>query len=188
LILGLALAVAAQPACSSGDDDDDDNNDDATAGTSGSAGSGGSPAGGGGTGGGGADTLAAVLDEAVDCDVSGNSTVREMVEPDGVIFESCANNIACHGEGASSATDYATLEGLAKRLIESDPVGACSGEGSIIDIDSPDDSLLITKLAESPDCGSGMPLSAPGPGNLPADEVACIESFVKVISDFANDQ
>lgn len=82
---------------------------------------------------------------------------------------------SCHGEGGPAADLDLVTPGVAARLAGTASTSGACGETLLIAPGDPDASLLYTKLAAEPPCGSPMPL-----GGEPLDEgaVACVRDWI----------
>lgn len=89
-----------------------------------------------------------------------------------VLAANCGTS-GCHGDG-SNLEDFAASEDAAREFIDAPGTLACGGQGLVIDVDDPADSLMVRKLADDPPCGQQMP---PG-GSLTPAEVDCIEEWI----------
>lgn len=105
-----------------------------------------------------------------------NCDVQAIFAADGLSGLGCTGAI-CHGGGGVSPDFQAP--GLAMRLLDQPAAvdGPCDGE-LLIDSEHPEQSLLLTKLGNSPPCGSPMPLT--NRDSLTESALACIEEYVQL--------
>ena len=91
---------------------------------------------------------------------------------------SCAM-AGCHAAGSI----YGVYAGDLSDLVDVDSSQAACEEGGTplkyVDSANPANSLIITKLADPPPCGSPMPLVG---GPLQANEIACITEYIEALA------
>ncbi len=89
--------------------------------------------------------------------------------------------IGCHGTpdvAPLAASDLGNMtDDLVTRLPASNGTGVCA-DYPLVDVDDPDNSLLITKLSESPPCGSPMPAG----GTISDEERNCIIEWTRAVA------
>lgn len=178
---GGAIAGEAGAAGASGSDDDGDED---TAGSGGSAAAASAGAGGvdgddgdeGGAAGSSMASAGAAGDGGGAAGAAGGGGGDEEPAPtcDGfaILAANCGTS-GCHGDGsnlgifAASEEDALTYIGQESAL--------CPGQGTLIDVENPDDSLLIRKLSDDPPCGQPMPAG----GQLLAEEdIQCLRDWM----------
>jgi hypothetical protein len=90
-----------------------------------------------------------------------------------ILAANCGTS-GCHGQGSNLET-FAASEASARTFIGKPGTLACSGQGNVIDIDDPAESLMVRKLADDAPCGQQMPIAG---DPLSASEVQCIEDWI----------
>lgn len=87
---------------------------------------------------------------------------------------------ACHGSSDAAPVAYSDLghstDDVTTRLVDMPGTGACASY-KMIDAEHPEDSLMLTKLTDSPPCGQKMPFG----GMISAAERDCILAWTRVI-------
>jgi hypothetical protein len=91
------------------------------------------------------------------------------------ILELYCATAGCHGQPGAPLGDFASSEEAARAFVGRAGSLACTGQGTVIDPDSPEDSLLITKVAGDPPCGQAMP---PTGDPLSEEEVTCLQEWI----------
>ncbi len=116
----------------------------------------------------------------------GNDPFEGVCDPTPIFQDTTTcGGIACHGTATDKALVYVDLADptdLRTRLIGVEGTGTCAGQ-YIIDADDPDASLLITKLDDTPKCGSKMPYGAL---TLTADQRDCLIAWTRAAAAAAN--
>jgi hypothetical protein len=144
---------------------------DGGAGTSGGTGGAGGTTGGrggmGGTGGGGGMGGAGGMGGGGAC----GDVLEDLLKP------RCADTI-CHATAAQNPLDL-EASGLPQRLIGQEASMLCA-DHQYINMDAPEESLILTKLETPAPCGAPMPLT----GNpLTTAEKACILTYIEELAD-----
>ena len=89
------------------------------------------------------------------------------------IFSERCGNAACHGNsGVPAAGLDLVTDPVGARLVDQDGT-MCTGK--LVDSSSPSASLLISKLSDTPLCGTRMPL---GLDPLTVEEQQCVEAWI----------
>jgi hypothetical protein len=152
---GSAMTPSAGSGGSAGQDDEPPPDDEANGGAAGS-GMAGISGGGGGAG------------------MDPPAPVGEGCDGFAILEQYCATS-GCHGQPGAPLGDFASSEEAARAFVGEEGSLACAGQGTIIDTDSPSDSLLVAKVSGDPPCGQAMP---PTGEPLTDEEVACLEEWI----------
>jgi hypothetical protein len=108
----------------------------------------------------------------------------EGMEPPAPVGETCngfpilqqyCSTAGCHGQPDAPLGDFASSEEAARDFVGRPGSLACSGQGTVIDPDNPEDSLLVSKVAGDPPCGQPMP---PTGDPLSEEEVTCLQEWI----------
>jgi hypothetical protein len=91
--------------------------------------------------------------------------------PTRIFVKSCGDT-GCHGATGSQQGLDLVSPGVASRVVG---VQAKACQGTLADPDNPEGSLLYTKLAAKPACGSQMPLARPA---LSSADAACVLGWI----------
>lgn len=104
--------------------------------------------------------------------MAGSGSTSNACDAPGTVLVAKCGDVGCHGAG-SGFGDFGASAAAAEALVD-EPAG-CNDDLLYFDSASPEDSLVVTKLEDSPPCGSPMPL---GDDPLSPAEIECILDWV----------